>query len=140
MPPTNIINGYTAEQLVAEMDHADVEWGMVHRSTYLGIGNEWVADCVRRFPDRLHGLAHVEEWLVQPQPDESISKIERAVKELGLHGIQWLCSGTKVPRPDGGGGLGGIPPVLGRGRRPRHSRLLHVQPGFGRFRDHGVRP
>ena len=68
MPPTNIINGYTAEQLVAEMDHADVEWGMVHRSTYLAIGNEWVADCVRRFPDRLHGLAHVEEWLVQPQP------------------------------------------------------------------------
>ena len=96
MPPTNIINGYTAEQLVAEMDHADVEWGMVHRSTYLAIGNEWVADCVRRFPDRLHGLAHVEEWLVQPQPDESIAKIEKAVNELGLHGIQWLSSGPKA--------------------------------------------
>jgi len=95
MPPTNIINRYTAEQLVAEMDHADVDWGMVHRSTYLGIGNEWVADCVRRFPDRLHGLAHVEEWLIQSQPDAAIAKIETAIKDLGLHGIQWLAGSVR---------------------------------------------
>lgn len=91
MPPTNIVNRFTAEQLVAEMDHAGVDWGMIHRAGYLGIGNEWVADCVRRFPDRLHGLAHVEEWLVQLQPDVSIAKIETAVNDLGLHGVQWLA-------------------------------------------------
>ena len=65
MPPTNVVNGYSAEQLVAEMDHADVDWALLHRSPYLGIGNEFVADCVRRFPGRLHALAHVEEWLVK---------------------------------------------------------------------------
>ncbi len=49
-----------------------------------------MADCVRRFPDRLHALAHVEEWLVKPEPDESIRKLESAIKDVGLSGLQFL--------------------------------------------------
>ena len=90
MPPTNVVNGFSAEQLVAEMDHAGIDWALVHRSPYLGIGNSFVADCVRRFPDRLHALAHVEEWLVKPEMDRCIAKLEHAIRELGLHGLQWL--------------------------------------------------
>ena len=41
---------------------------MLHRTAYLGIGNDFVANCVRQYPDRLQGLAFIEPWLVQPKP------------------------------------------------------------------------
>ena len=90
MPPSVVDMTYTAEQLVAEMDYAGVDWAMLHRTPSLGIGSEFVADCVRRFPDRIQALAHVEEWLVQTEPDRSIEKVETAVKSLGLSGLQFL--------------------------------------------------
>ncbi len=90
IPPSVTDMSYPAESLVAEMDYAGVDMALLHRTPYLGIGNEFVAGCVRRFPDRLQGLAHVEEWLIQTKPDESISKLEQAVNELGLMGLQFL--------------------------------------------------
>ena len=90
MPPSVADMSYPAESLVAEMDYAGVDMALLHRTPYLGIGNEFVADCVRRFPDRLQGLAHVEEWLVQTDPDASIRKLQRAIGELGLAGLQFL--------------------------------------------------
>jgi predicted TIM-barrel fold metal-dependent hydrolase len=90
IPPSVADMSYPAESLVAEMDYAGVDMALLHRTPYLGIGNEFVAGCVRRFPDRLQGLAHVEEWLIQTKPDESISKLEQAVNELGLMGLQFL--------------------------------------------------
>ena len=90
LPPSNVDMSYPPESLVAEMDYAGVEKALLHRTPYLGIGNDFIADCVRRFPDRLLGLAHVEEWLVQSHPDDSISKLERAIREQGLSGLQFL--------------------------------------------------
>ena len=90
MPPSVADMSYPAESLVAEMDYAGVDMALLHRTPYLGIGNEFIADCVRRFPDRLQGLAHVEEWLVKTEPDASIRKLERAINELGLAGLQFL--------------------------------------------------
>ena len=90
MPPSVVDMSYSAESLVAEMDYAGVDMALLHRTPYLGISNEFIADCVRRFPDRIQGLAHVEEWLVQPEPDASIQKLERAIKDLGLAGLQFL--------------------------------------------------
>ncbi|MBM3458949.1 MAG: amidohydrolase, partial [Armatimonadetes bacterium] len=52
--------------------------------------NEYIAGCTRRFPDRLQGLACVEEWLIQSHPDAAIRKLERAVGDLGLAGLQFL--------------------------------------------------
>lgn len=92
MPPSIIDHSYSAESLVAEMDYAGVDRSLIHRTPYLGIGNDFLADCVRRFPDRLQALAHVEEWLVQPETYASIAKVERAIKDLGLHGLHWLPS------------------------------------------------
>ena len=53
MPPSVANMSYSAESLVAEMDYAGVDMALLHRTPYLGIGNEFIADCVRRFPDRL---------------------------------------------------------------------------------------
>ena len=89
-PPSVTDMQYPADRLVAEMDYAGVSKALLHRVPYLGIGNEFISDCVRQFPDRLTGLAHVEEWLVKSEPDASIAKIDKAVHEGGLSGIQFL--------------------------------------------------
>ena len=81
---------YYADDLVAEMDYAGIDMALLHRIPYLGIGNDFVADCCRRFPDRLQGLAHVEEWLIRPDMDNAIKKVKLAVNEQGLHGIQFI--------------------------------------------------
>lgn len=44
--------------------------------------NDALADAVRRHPDRLQGLAA----LATPSPADAARELERAVKELGLHG------------------------------------------------------
>ena len=90
LPPSVVDMSYPAANLVAEMDYAGVDVALLHRAPYLGIGNDFIADCVRCFPDRLQGLAHVEEWLVEPEPDASIKKLERAIAEQGLSGLQFI--------------------------------------------------
>ena len=90
IPPSVVDMSYPAENLVAEMDYAGVDMALLHRTPYLGISNEFISDCVRRFPDRLRGLAYVEEWLIRPEPEASIKKLRRAMGELGLHGLQFL--------------------------------------------------
>ena len=90
MPPSVTDMGYSAESLVAEMDYAGVDMALIHRTPYLGIGNDFTAECCRRFPDRLQGLAHVEEWLAGTDVDGSIAKLERAIRDQGLHGVQFL--------------------------------------------------
>ena len=89
-PPSLRDMTYDADDLVAEMDYAGVDMALLHRTPYLGIGNEFIADCCRKFPDRLQGLAHIEEWLIRPNIDGAIEKVNRAVKEQGLHGVQFL--------------------------------------------------
>lgn len=90
MPPSVTNMDYSASALVAEMDYAGVDVAMLHRTPYLGIGNDFIADCCRQFPGRLQGLVHTEEWLIRPEIDKSISKLDHAINTQGLHGIQFL--------------------------------------------------
>ena len=96
LPPSVVDMAFSAEGLVAEMDYAGVDVSLIHRTPYLVTDNDFVADCVKRFPDRLQGLAYVEEWLVQSEMDASIRKLDRAINELGLHGIQWLPVNLRI--------------------------------------------
>lgn len=89
-PPSIVDMSYPPERLVAEMDYAGVEKALLHRTPYLGVGNDFIADCVDRYPDRLLGLAHTPEWLTHTDPDASIAAVERAVKKQGLSGLHFL--------------------------------------------------
>ena len=89
-PPSIVDMAYPPERLIAEMDYAGVDWALIHRTPYQGVGNEYHGACVMRYPDRLQALAYVEEWLVATEPQESIAKVNRAINELGLHGLQFL--------------------------------------------------
>jgi predicted TIM-barrel fold metal-dependent hydrolase len=90
LPPQIADMSYPPDRLVAEMDYAGVEKALLHRTPYLGIGNDFIADCVKQFPERLMGLAHVEEWLISADPDTSVQKVEKAFLQQGLSGLQFL--------------------------------------------------
>lgn len=90
LPPSIIDMAYGADQLIAEMDYAGVDKALLHRIPYLGIGNDFIASCVTRYPDRLLGLAHVEEWLITSDPHKSLSKVAKAVQQQGLSGLHFL--------------------------------------------------
>lgn len=100
MPPSLRDMTYDAADLVAEMDHAGVDRAMLHRSPYLGIANEYIADCVRQFPDRLQGLAYVREWLIPRDPHGCLAQVRHAVTVLKLSGYQFYDAQLNV---DGGG-------------------------------------
>ena len=89
-PPSVTDMAYPAERLVAEMDYAGVDRALLHRTPYLGVGNEFLTECVRQFPDRLLGLAHVEEWLVDDDPEGAAREVEDAVTKGRLSGLQFL--------------------------------------------------
>ena len=89
-PPSVTDMAYPADRLVAEMDYAGVDKALLHRTPYLGVGNDFIADCVRRFPDRLSGLAHVQEWLIAGDPDAASEETQVAVEEMGLSGLHFL--------------------------------------------------
>ena len=90
LPPSVKDMTYPAEALVAEMDYAGVDVALLHRTPYLGIGNEFIAECVQGFPQRLRGLAHVEEWLIREDTGAALRKLDRAINELGLSALQFL--------------------------------------------------
>ena len=96
---------FTVDNLVAEMDYAGVDMALLHRTPYMSKSNEFIADCVRQYPDRIQGLAYVEEWLIGSETEACIRKLERAVGELGLHGYQFMPHHMQLygiePRWDG---------------------------------------
>ena len=90
IPPSVVDMSYPAERLVAEMDYAGVDMALLHRTPYLGISNEFIANCVRSYPDRLQGLAYIEEWRVKTEPDASIEKLHKAIEDYSLSALQFL--------------------------------------------------
>ncbi len=90
MPPLVTDMTYTADMLVAEMDYSGVDWSLLHRTPYLGISNDFIADCCKQYPDRIQGLAYVREWLIPKDPDAAVQEVERSINKLGLHGLQFL--------------------------------------------------
>ena len=49
-PPSIVDMSYPPDRLVAEMDYAGVGRTLLHRTPYLGVGNEFTASCVPAFP------------------------------------------------------------------------------------------
>ncbi len=90
LPPWIVDFAYPANSLIAEMDYAGIDRALLHRTPYMGTSNDFVADCCRRYPGRIDGLAYVEEWKIPSEMDTCIAKLDRAVNELGLAGLQFI--------------------------------------------------
>ena len=90
LPPWIVDFAYPADSLISEMDYAGVDRALLHRTPYMGLSNDFIADCCRRYPGRIDGLAYVEEWLLSSDMDACIAKLDRAINELGLVGLQFM--------------------------------------------------
>ena len=56
--PPNLRNlEFTPDSLIGEMDYAGIDMTLLHTNAMLGRSNEYQAECVRRFPDRLLSMA-----------------------------------------------------------------------------------
>lgn len=91
--------GIPIEQLLAEMDEANIERAVLRAwATPEGwlISNDDIAALVQRFPDRFLGLAAVDPR----RPVEAVRELRRAVNDLGLRGLHMLPWMWNLPPND----------------------------------------
>ena len=74
----------TVEMLIDDMDRNDCAFCVLVQVIYHGWDNTYVADCVKRFPERLraHGL-------IDPTDPKVADQLEFWTKEHGLHGMRF---------------------------------------------------
>ena len=95
--PPNLRNlEFTPDSLIGEMDYAGIDMTLLHTNAMLGRSNEYQAECVRRFPDRLLSMATVDERLIHTDVDSVIASVTSAVRDLGLHAIKFSAGGYIV--------------------------------------------
>ena len=66
LPPNTL--EYSAGNLIADMDYAGVDWALLHVDAALSKDVEYLAACVRAYPDRLRSMAPVDEWRIESEP------------------------------------------------------------------------
>ncbi|HEY0865197.1 MAG TPA: amidohydrolase family protein [Lacunisphaera sp.] len=85
--PPNVIE-FSAGAMVAEMDHAGVDVGLIHADATLTKDVAYLARCVAAFPDRLRAMAPVDEALIPGQPDRAIAQALAAIRDHRLHALK----------------------------------------------------
>ncbi len=91
LPPTLPELASTPQMMVAQMDYVGVGRAVIGTGHVYGRLNEFIASAMMGLPDRFWGLAVVDEWLAD-QPGQ-ISELDRAIHELGLHGLYFDAAG-----------------------------------------------
>ncbi len=81
----------SAEYIVRQMDYVGVDKAVMQHDRVYGRLDDFMADCIQRYPDRLVALAQVEEWRAGA-PDQ-LARLEHAVRDLGLSGMYFSTSG-----------------------------------------------
>ena len=74
----------TVEMLIADMDQNACTHAVLVQVIYHGWDNSYLADCVKRFPDRLKG-----HGLIDPTDPNVADRLEFWVREHGLHGMRF---------------------------------------------------
>src|SRR5262249_24691105 len=77
------------ELMIAQMDYVGVDRAVLHANPIMGLLNDYLAGCVRKYPNRLLGLAAVPEWQIRTKPERLVEEVGRAYAD-GLHGLQFI--------------------------------------------------
>jgi predicted TIM-barrel fold metal-dependent hydrolase len=91
LPPYLSDLSHPPEMLVAQMDYVGIDRAVLHANPIMGMLNDYLAECVRRYPDRLLALAEVREWKIDSDPEACVAEVKRAYG-LGLHGLQFIVN------------------------------------------------
>ena len=71
------------EDLIRYMDLNKIDRTVLIQCMYHGYDNSYMCDCLRRFPDRLHGVA-----LIDPKQPDAAEKLERLYRKQGVQGMR----------------------------------------------------
>ena len=74
----------TADELLAEMDAHSVDWTVLVQTSWSTWDNGYIADSVKRFPDRFIG-----HGLIDPQDPNNAEQVRYWIKERGLVGFRF---------------------------------------------------
>ncbi len=95
--PPNLRNlEFTPDSLIGEMDYAGIDKVLLHTNAMLGRSNQYQAECVRRYPERILSMALLDERQIHTDVDSVIKGVFRAVNDLGLHAIKFASAGYTV--------------------------------------------
>jgi hypothetical protein len=82
------------ELMVAHMDSIGVDRAVLYRSHVYGEIDDYLADCVRRFPTRLTAVAQIAE--AEGDRPAQLDRLRRAFRELGLKGLYYEIQSFRV--------------------------------------------
>ncbi len=85
--PPNILE-FGPGALIAEMDYAGVDWALLHVDATLTRDLEYLAACVRAYPDRLRSMAPVDEARIPTEPAAVAAEAVGAIEVHGLHALK----------------------------------------------------
>ena len=77
------------ERMLAQMQYLGVERALLQSGKLYGITDEYLAEVVRRWPERFRGCATVDE----ERADEQVDRLEHAVRDLGLSALYYSNDG-----------------------------------------------
>jgi len=82
LPPHLEGNEARPERMLAQMQYLGVDRALLQRGLMYGIIDEYIAEIVRRYPDRLRGCLAVEESQIEQA--SQIERLRHCVRDLGL--------------------------------------------------------
>jgi predicted TIM-barrel fold metal-dependent hydrolase len=91
MPPSMQEMQAPPEMMISHMDYVGIDKALLHNAHVYGMLNDFLSDCVRRYPDRLAAIAQIHES--QADQEGEILELRRAIKELGLIGLHFQVEG-----------------------------------------------
>ena len=95
--PPNLRNlEFTPDSLIGEMDYAGIDKVLLHTNAMLGRSNEYQAECVGQYPDRILSMALIDERQIHSDVDTVIAGVTTAIRDLGLHAIKFGSAGYTV--------------------------------------------
>ena len=91
MPPTLVDMSSSPEFMIAQMDYVGVDRAVIQHDRIYGRLDDFLSDCVRKYPDRFVALAQVDEWRAG-EPDQ-IERLKHEVTNLGFKGLYFSTGG-----------------------------------------------
>jgi predicted TIM-barrel fold metal-dependent hydrolase len=85
VPPTLAHSSCPADFIIVQMDYAGVDRAVLQHDRIYGRLDEYLADCVKKYPDRFVALAQVDGW--EGGSDEQVERVRRQIEDLGHSGL-----------------------------------------------------
>ena len=85
MPPTIVDMAWPLEHMLAHMDWVGVDKAVLYQGHIYGRLNDYLADCVKKWPDRFVALAQIEE--LRASEESQLNDLRHSIRVLGLKGL-----------------------------------------------------